>query len=98
MLFSDLEGRLRMLDYDKKFLQAAGQLDVRRSSIHGFTAQRSDLRLGWIGRVLLGSADYFGAGKCWSSAKSSTGRRPLRRRHRGVLKRMPTSSTKKATR
>src|ERR1039457_1112575 len=45
--FSDLEGRLHMLDYDKKFLiKSWDNLTFDGSSIRGFTAQReSDLRL-----------------------------------------------------
>ena len=48
VLFSDLEGRLHMLDYDKKFLiKSWDNLTFDGSSISGFTAQReSDLRLG----------------------------------------------------
>src|SRR5260221_1311 len=48
VLFSDLEGRLHMLDYDKKFLiKSWDNLTFDGSSIRGFTAQReSDLRLG----------------------------------------------------
>ena len=47
VLFSDLEGRLHMLDYDKKFLlRSFDNLTFDGSSIRGFTAQReSDLRL-----------------------------------------------------
>src|SRR2546430_10255408 len=47
VLFSDLEGRLHMLDYDKKFLTNSwDNLTFDGSSIRGFTAQReSDLRL-----------------------------------------------------
>ena len=47
VLFSDLEGRLHMLDYDKKFLiKSYDNLTFDGSSIRGFTAQReSDLRL-----------------------------------------------------
>ena len=46
VLFSDLEGRLHMLDYDKKFLvKSYDNLTFDGSSIRGFTAQReSDLR------------------------------------------------------
>src|ERR1700753_3621381 len=66
VLFSDLEGRLHMLDYDKKFLLGAwDNLTFDGSSIRGFTAQReSDLRLGldW-GAFYWAPADYFGAGK-----------------------------------
>ena len=66
VLFSDLEGRLHMLDYDKKFLlRAHDNLTFDGSSIRGFTAQReSDLRLGidW-GAFYWAPADIFGAGK-----------------------------------
>src|SRR6187399_2696828 len=45
--FTDLEGRLHMLDYDKKFLLgAADNLTFDGSSIRGFSRQaESDLRL-----------------------------------------------------
>ena len=45
--FTDLEGRLHMLDYDKKFLLgSADNLTFDGSSIRGFSAQQeSDLRL-----------------------------------------------------
>src|SRR2546430_5292228 len=45
VLFSDLEGRLHMLDYDKKFLlNSWDNLTFDGSAIRGFTAQReSDL-------------------------------------------------------
>ena len=48
VLFSDLEGRLHMLDYDKKFLvKSWDNMTFDGSSIRGFTAQKeSDLRLG----------------------------------------------------
>lgn len=66
VLFSDLEGRLHMLDYDKKFLlKAYDNLTFDGSSIRGFTAQReSDLRLGidWSA-FYWGPADVFGPGK-----------------------------------
>src|SRR5271154_4575490 len=66
VLFSDLEGRLHMLDYDKKFLvNSWDNLTFDGSSIRGFTAQReSDLRLGidWPA-VYWGTADIFGSGK-----------------------------------
>ncbi|MDE1155228.1 MAG: glutamine synthetase family protein [Acidobacteriaceae bacterium] len=67
VLFSDLEGRLHMLDYDKKFLVGSyDNLTFDGSSIRGFTAQReSDLRLGidWSS-FYYAPADIFGAGKC----------------------------------
>jgi len=66
VLFSDLEGRLHMLDYDKKFLlKSWDNLTFDGSSIRGFTAQReSDLRLGidW-GAFYHAPADIFGSGK-----------------------------------
>src|SRR6202165_5457612 len=66
LLFSDLEGRLHMLDYDKKFLvKNSDNLTFDGSSIRGFTAQKeSDLRLGvdWSA-FYWAPADYFGAGK-----------------------------------
>src|SRR5579864_3295527 len=64
--FSDLEGRLHMLDYDKKFLvKSWDNLTFDGSSIRGFTAQReSDLRLymDWES-FYWAPADYFGSGK-----------------------------------
>src|SRR5580704_11970237 len=66
VLFSDLEGRLHMLDYDKKFLvKSWDNLTFDGSSIRGFTAQReSDLRLfmDWSA-FYWGPSDIFGAGK-----------------------------------
>src|ERR1700681_2185068 len=66
VLFSDLEGRLHLLDYDKKFLLGAYEnLTFDGSSIRGFTAQKeSDLRLGidWSA-FYWGPADVFGEGK-----------------------------------
>ncbi len=66
VLFSDLEGRLHMLDYDKKFLiKNFANLTFDGSSIRGFTAQReSDLRLfvDWAA-FYWGPADVFGPGK-----------------------------------
>src|ERR1700731_800962 len=66
VLFSDLEGRLHMLDYDKKFLvKSWDNLTFDGSSIRGFTAQKeSDLRLGidWSA-FYWGPADIFGPGK-----------------------------------
>ncbi|MBW4026077.1 glutamine synthetase family protein [Acidipila rosea] len=66
VLFSDLEGRLHMLDYDKKFLiKSYDNLTFDGSSIRGFTAQReSDLRLGidWSA-FYWAPSDVFGTGK-----------------------------------
>jgi glutamine synthetase len=66
VMFSDLEGRLHMLDYDKKFLlKSYDNLTFDGSSIRGFTAQReSDLRLNidWAA-FYWAPADIFGPGK-----------------------------------
>lgn len=64
--FTDLEGRLHMLDYDKKFLlKSADNLTFDGSSVRGFSAQyESDLRLSldWSAFYWL-PADVFGSGK-----------------------------------
>ncbi len=64
--FADLEGRLHMLDYDKKFLlKSADNLTFDGSSIRGFSQQaESDLRLAidWPAFYMLPS-DIFGPGK-----------------------------------
>lgn len=64
--FTDLEGRLHMLDYDKKFLlKSADNLTFDGSSVRGFSQQsESDLRLAidWAAFYHLPS-DIFGAGK-----------------------------------
>ncbi len=64
--FADLEGRLHMLDYDKKFLlRSADNLTFDGSSIRGFSQQaESDLRLAidWPAFYWLPS-DVFGPGK-----------------------------------
>src|SRR5205823_8865670 len=66
VVFSDLEGRIHLLDYDKKFLlKSYDNLTFDGSSIRGFTAQKeSDLRLGidWSA-FYWAPADVFGAGK-----------------------------------
>jgi len=66
VLFSDLEGRLHMLDYDKNFLiKSWDNLTFDGSSIRGFTAQReSDLRLGMDWSAFYWApSDIFGTGK-----------------------------------
>ncbi len=66
VVFSDLEGRLHMLDYDKKFLvKSFDNLTFDGSSIRGFTAQReSDLRLAIDWSAFYWTpADVFGPGK-----------------------------------
>jgi glutamine synthetase len=64
--FPDLEGRLHMLDYDKKFLlRSADNLTFDGSSVRGFSAQHeSDLRLvvDWPAFWWM-PADVFGPGK-----------------------------------
>jgi len=64
--FTDLEGRLHMLDYDKKFLlKSADNLTFDGSSVRGFSQQHeSDLRLviDWPAFYWLPS-DVFGPGK-----------------------------------
>src|ERR1700733_5829971 len=66
LFFSDIEGRLHMLDYDKKFLlDSLSNLTFDGSSIRGFTPQHeSDLRLeiDW-GSIRFFPADIFGSGK-----------------------------------
>ncbi len=69
VLFSDLEGRLHMLDYDRKFLVGSyDNLTFDGSSIRGFTAQKeSDLRLGHrLERLLLDAGRRLrrGQGHC----------------------------------
>ncbi|MBP9717929.1 glutamine synthetase [Candidatus Gracilibacteria bacterium] len=66
VFFSDMEGRLHALDYDKKFLlDSEDNLTFDGSSIRGFTAQKeSDLRLklDWTS-FRWAPADLFGPGK-----------------------------------
>ena len=99
VLFSDLEGRLHMLDYDKKFLlKSYDNLTFDGSSIRGFTAQReSDLRLGidW-GAFYWGPADVFGPGKVlvFGEVIDKDGE-PYRADIRSVLKLFATEQHKK---
>lgn len=64
--FSDIEGRLHMLDYNKQFfLESLDNLTFDGSSIRGFSQlSESDLRLviDWLSMTLLPS-DVFGPGK-----------------------------------
>src|SRR3979411_1900088 len=90
VLFSDLEGRLHMLDYDKKFLvKNWDNLTFDGSSIRGFTAQReSDLRLtiDWSA-FYWAPADFFGPGKVLVfSEVTDKGGTPYEADIRGVLK------------
>jgi glutamine synthetase len=66
VMFSDLEGRLHMLDYDKKFLvKSFDNLTFDGSSIRGFTAQKeSDLRLHMDWHAFYWApSDFVGEGK-----------------------------------
>lgn len=64
--FTDIEGKLQLLDYDKKYLlSSSDNLTFDGSSIRGFTAQKeSDLRLkvDWSSFRWM-PADVFGSGK-----------------------------------
>src|SRR3989344_2115747 len=66
LCFTDIEGRLHMLDYDKKFLlDSLSNLTFDGSSIRGFTPQHeSDLRLevDWAS-IRYMQSDVFGPGK-----------------------------------
>ena len=66
VLFSDLEGRLHMLDYDKKFLRKElGQPDFRRlldPRLHRAARERSAARHR-LERVLLGSGRHLRRGQ-----------------------------------
>ncbi|MGA8535596.1 MAG: glutamine synthetase family protein [Candidatus Tumulicola sp.] len=96
VLFSDLEGRLHMLDYDKKFLlNAHDNLTFDGSSIRGFTPQReSDLRLAldWSA-FYWGPADIFGPGKVlvFSDVLDRDGT-PFAGDIRGILKKLSNES------
>jgi glutamine synthetase len=99
VLFSDLEGRLHMLDYDKKFLlKSWDNLTFDGSSIRGFTAQReSDLRLGidWSA-FYWGPADIFGPGKVLVFGDViDKGGAPYSADIRGILKTFATTLHKK---
>src|ERR1700681_100449 len=94
VLFSDLEGRLHMLDYDKKFLlKSADNLTFDGSSIRGFTPQReSDLRLvlDWSA-FYWAPADVFGPGKVLVFGDViDKGGEPYGADIRGLLKRFAT--------
>lgn len=90
LCFSDIEGRLHMLDYDKKFLlDSLTNLTFDGSSIRGFTAQHeSDLRLeiDW-GSIRFMPADLFGPGKVIAFADVyNRDRTPYQNDFRGRLK------------
>ena len=88
--FTDLEGRLHMLDYDKKFLlDSLMNLTFDGSSIRGFSAQHeSDLRLeiDWSSIRHL-PADVFGPGKViFFASVLDRERKPYSADFRGQLK------------
>ncbi|MFA6521439.1 MAG: glutamine synthetase family protein [Candidatus Gracilibacteria bacterium] len=93
--FSDLEGKLHMLDYNKKYvLESESNLTFDGSSIKGFSAQNtSDLRLklDWTSFRWL-PADIFGAGKVlvFADVYDQNGA-PYESDYRVVLKTMTTS-------
>ncbi len=99
VLFSDLEGRLHMLDYDKKFLiKSWDNLTFDGSSIRGFTAQReSDLRLNMDWSAFYwGPADVFGPGKVLVFGDViDKGGEPYSADIRGVLKKFAADMYKK---
>lgn len=78
--FSDIEGRLHMLDYDKKyFIASHNNLTFDGSSIRGFSQQNeSDLRLevDWTSWMWLPS-DVFGSGKVIMFASVLTPQREI---------------------
>jgi glutamine synthetase len=91
VMFSDLEGRIHLLDYDKKFLiNSYDNLTFDGSSIRGFTVQKeSDLRLGidWSAFYWV-PADVFGTGKVLVfGTVIDKGGEPYSGDLRGVLKR-----------
>lgn len=90
LCFSDIEGRLHMLDYDKKFLMdSLGNLTFDGSSIRGFTPQHeSDLRLAvdWSS-IRYFPADVIGAGKViFFASVLNSDRTPYHSDFRGMLK------------
>lgn len=99
LCFSDIEGRLHMLDYDKKFLlDSLSNLTFDGSSIRGFTPQHeSDLRLevDW-GSVRHLPSDVFGPGKIlFFASVLNKDRTPYHSDFRGRLKGLTTQLKKK---
>ncbi|HLC87561.1 MAG TPA: glutamine synthetase family protein [Patescibacteria group bacterium] len=97
--FTDLEGRLHMLDYDKKFLlESLSNLTFDGSSIRGFSAQHeSDLRLeiDWSSIRYLPS-DVFGPGKViFFASVLDRDRKPYPGDFRGQLKMVAEEIKKK---
>ncbi len=97
--FTDIEGRLHMLDYDKKFLlDSLSNLTFDGSSIRGFSAQfESDLRLevDWSSIRYLPS-DIFGPGKViFFASVLNRDRSPYPADFRGQLKLLNETLLKK---
>lgn len=97
--FTDIEGRLHMLDYDKKYLlDSLSNLTFDGSSIRGFTAQHeSDLRLeiDWTSIRHMPS-DIFGAGKViFFASVQNRDRTPFDSDFRGRLKSLAEEIKKK---
>jgi glutamine synthetase len=99
LCFSDIEGRLHMLDYDKKFLlDSLLNLTFDGSSIRGFTPQHeSDLRLevDWSSIRFMPS-DVFGPGKViFFASVMNRNRTPYISDFRGRLKEYTAELKKK---
>ncbi len=99
LCFSDIEGRLHMLDYDKKFLlDSLTNLTFDGSSIRGFTPQHeSDLRLevDWTSIRFMPS-DIFGPGKViFFASVMNRDRTPYISDFRGRLKEYTATLKKK---
>lgn len=99
LCFTDIEGRLHMLDYDKKFLlDSLSNLTFDGSSIRGFTPQHeSDLRLDvdWSS-IRYFPADVFGPGKViFFASVLNRDRTPYHSDFRGQLKAYADSLKKK---
>ena len=99
LCFTDIEGRLHMLDYDKKFLlDSLSNLTFDGSSIRGFTPQHeSDLRLEVdFSSIRHLPADVFGAGKVvFFASVLNRDRTPYDADFRGRLKSLTAELKKK---
>lgn len=99
LCFSDIEGKLHMLDYDKKYLlDSLSNLTFDGSSVKGFTPQHeSDLRLeiDWSSIRHLPS-DVFGPGKViFFASVLDKDRKPYHADFRGRLKQLTEELKKK---
>src|SRR3984957_14066834 len=97
--FSDIEGRLHLLDYDKKFLlDSLENLTFDGSSIRGFTPQHeSDLRLEIdFSSIRWMPSDVFGPGKVlFFASVLNRDRTPYNADFRGRLKALVADLKKK---